>query len=136
MERLKTEMGQMKTEIRRLKTETPRQVLLVLILLAVILLVFPNFLGPYQVHILNVTLYYIVIVSAWNLLAGYTGIFSLAHAALAAAGAYTTALLSYHFGVHPILGIILGGFVAAFVSYAIGSLTLNMRGIYLVSNPS
>ena len=123
MERLTNELQKMK--------EMPRERLLLFVALAAPLLVIPNFLGVYQVHILNVILYYIVIVSAWNLLAGYTGIFSLAQAALSATGAYTTGLLSYHLGMNPIVGILLGGFAAALVSYAIGSLTLNMRGIYL-----
>lgn len=111
--------------------EVPRKRLVLFVVLAAALLVIPNFLGVYQVHILNVVLYYIIIVSAWNLLAGYTGIFSLAQAALSATGAYTTGLLSYHMGMNPIVGILLGGVLAAAVSYAIGSLTLNMRGIYL-----
>ena len=123
MERLTNELQKMK--------EMPRVRLLLFVALAASLLVIPNFLGVYQVHILNVILYYIIIVSAWNLLAGYTGIFSLAQAALSATGAYTTGLLAYHLGMNPIVGILLGGICAAFVSYAIGSLTLNMRGIYL-----
>ncbi|MHA2374374.1 MAG: branched-chain amino acid ABC transporter permease [Candidatus Thorarchaeota archaeon] len=114
-----------------LRIDMPRERLLTLVILFAGLLVIPNFLGVYHIHILNVILYYIIIVSAWNLIAGYTGIFSLAQAALSGTGAYTTALLAYHYGVHPLIGIILGGFMAAGVSYLIGSLTLNMRGIYL-----
>jgi branched-chain amino acid transport system permease protein len=111
--------------------EVPKERLMLFVALVAALLVIPNFLGVYQVHILNVILYYIIIVSAWNLLAGYTGIFSLAQAALSATGAYTTGLLSYYFGMNPVVGILLGGILAAIVSYGIGSLTLNMRGIYL-----
>ncbi|NHI84368.1 MAG: branched-chain amino acid ABC transporter permease [Candidatus Thorarchaeota archaeon] len=125
-----TSMERLRSEVEGIK-KIPREKLLLFVALAAALLVIPNFLGVYQVHILNVILYYIIIASAWNLLAGYTGIFSLAQAALSATGAYTTGLLSYHLGINPIVGILLGGVLAAFVSYAIGSLTLNMRGIYL-----
>ncbi len=120
-----------KLGLSRDSLQLSRDNLLLLTVVAAPLLVIPNFLGAYQIHILNVILYYIIIVSAWNLLAGYTGIFSLAQAALSATGAYTTGLLAYYYGVNPIIGILLGGFTAAFTSYAIGSLTLNMRGIYL-----
>jgi branched-chain amino acid transport system permease protein len=109
----------------------PRDKLWGIVSLFGILLVFPPFLGVYQVHILNVVLYYVIIVSSWNLVSGYTGLFSLAHAALAGTGAYTTALLAYYYGLNPLIGIVLGGFIAALISYIIGSLTLNMRGIYL-----
>ena len=45
-------------------------------------------------------LYFIVLASSWNLLLGYAGVLSFAHAAFAGIGAYTTGLLSAGFLGH------------------------------------
>jgi len=39
----------------------------------------PLVLGDYPVHIMTVACYYVIMASSWNLIAGYTGLFSLAH---------------------------------------------------------
>ncbi len=91
----------------------------------------PLFFGDYYVHVLNISLYYVVMASSWNLIAGYTGQFSLAHHAFAAMGGYTSALTVIHFGIPVLLGIPLGGLLAAAVGYFLGTLCLNMRAIYL-----
>ncbi|MBD3158308.1 MAG: branched-chain amino acid ABC transporter permease [Candidatus Lokiarchaeota archaeon] len=131
MNDLENAFKDLKEFLHRVRYETPREKTLSYVILFAGLLIFPNFLGVYPVHVLNVALYYIAIVSTWNLLAGYTGIFSLAQAAMSATGSYTTALLARYYGIHPVMGIILGGFVAALISYSIGTITLGMRGIYL-----
>src|SRR5207237_5733667 len=55
----------------------------------------PLVLGDYPVHVLVVAWYYVVIASSWNLIAGYTGLFSLAHHVLSAIG-----------GDPPLLGVV------------------------------
>ena len=57
--------------------------------------------NDYWLGVLIVSMYFAMLAAAWNLLAGYTGQFSLAPAAFAMIGAYATGLLSYHFGMPP-----------------------------------
>ncbi len=91
----------------------------------------PLVLGTYQVHVLTVALYYAVLASSWNLLAGYTGLFSLAHHTFAALGAYASALLVLDAHVPIVVGIASGGALACLVGAAIGTVTLRMRTLYL-----
>ncbi len=102
-----------------------------LILPAGLALAVPYFLSAYGVHVAIVALYYAILGVSWNLIAGYTGQFSLAHHAFAALGAYASAAAVLALGF-PIWAGILGGMLAAALSgYVLGSLTLRMRGIYL-----
>jgi len=91
----------------------------------------PLVLGDYPVHVLVVAWYYVVIASSWNLIAGYTGLFSLAHHVLSAIGGYTSALVVIRTGVPIPLGIVAGGIAAGAAGYLIGALTLRMRALYL-----
>lgn len=96
-----------------------------------VLLILPLFLGSYELHILIITFYYIIVACGWNLIAGYSGQFSLAHHTFAALGGYTSALLAVNFGIPPLLGIFIGGLTAMTTSYVIGRLCLKLRAIYL-----
>jgi branched-chain amino acid transport system permease protein len=91
----------------------------------------PLFLDEYFVHVLNISLYYVVLAASWNLIAGYTGQFSLAHHAFAAMGGYSSALVVIHFKLPILAGIPLGGLVAGAVGFVLGTLCLKMRAIYL-----
>ena len=91
----------------------------------------PLALGPYHIHVLTVALYYVVLASSWNLLAGYTGLFSLAHHVFAGIGAYTSALLVLRIGLPIPAGIAAGGALACAVGFALGSVTLRLRTLYL-----
>ncbi|MDR5695475.1 MAG: branched-chain amino acid ABC transporter permease [Armatimonadota bacterium] len=95
------------------------------------LLLLPFAVGSYAQHVLVVSLYYVVLASSWNLLAGYTGLFSLAHHAFAALGGYTSGMLAVHAGVPVPLGILAGVILAGAAGYGLGALTLRMRAIYL-----
>jgi branched-chain amino acid transport system permease protein len=65
-----------------------------------------------------------------SLLTGFTGIFSLGHAAYMALGAYTTAILTVQHDIHWLPAILLGGVVAVAVAYFIGVPTLKLMGDY------
>ena len=69
--------------------------------------------------------------SSWSLLAGQIGIISFAHAAFAAVGAYTSALLVLKFHIPIPIGMLAGAGAAAIAGLGIGALTLRMRGPYL-----
>lgn len=77
------------------------------------------------------SLYYAILAISWNLLSGYTGLFSLAPGAFAMLGAYTTALLWTYAKVPPIPGILAAVIVTTFVGMLVGALTLRLIGPYL-----
>ena len=88
-------------------------------------------MSEYQTHVLTTCLYYVVLAVGWNLLAGYTGQFSLAHHTFAGIGAYTSALLVLYAGLPILVGIGAGVLVAAAIGFGLGTLCLRMRAIYL-----
>ncbi len=88
-------------------------------------------MSEYQSHVLTTSLYYVVLAVGWNLLAGYTGQFSLAHHTFAGIGGYTSALLVLYAKMPLLMGIVAGVLVAAAVGYGLGTLCLRMRAIYL-----
>jgi branched-chain amino acid transport system permease protein len=91
----------------------------------------PWAVSEYQTHVLTTSLYYVVLAVGWNLLAGYTGQFSLAQHTFAGIGAYTSALLVLYAKVPILISIAAGVVVAAAAGYGLGTLCLRMRAIYL-----
>jgi branched-chain amino acid transport system permease protein len=87
--------------------------------------------SEYHTHILVIGFYYVVLAVGWNLLAGYTGQFSLAHHTFAGIGAYASTLLIQRTGIPILGGVVAGTVVAAAAGYGLGSLCLRMRAIYL-----
>ncbi|MFQ5858065.1 MAG: branched-chain amino acid ABC transporter permease [Anaerolineae bacterium] len=96
-----------------------------------LLVLAPLWLSDYAIHVLIISLYYTILAASWNLLAGYTGQFSLAHHAFAAIGGYASGLLIHHFDVPIYLGIIAAVFVSLVFGFLLGVLVLKMRAIYL-----
>ncbi|KUK13186.1 MAG: branched-chain amino acid ABC transporter permease [Synergistetes bacterium] len=65
-----------------------------------------------------------------SLLTGFTGIFTLGHAAYMAIGGYTTAILTMRHGLHWLPAVIAGGLLATAIAYLIGIPTLKLMGDY------
>ncbi len=91
----------------------------------------PFLLNQYWLHVAIISLFYVMMASSWNLIAGFTGQVSFAHAAFAGVGAYTSGMLSLYIGVHPAVGIMAGGFLAGILGLGLGGLCIRMGGIYL-----
>src|SRR5438093_6888955 len=91
----------------------------------------PWAVSEYHLHVLVTSFYYVVLAIGWNLLAGYTGQFSLAHHTFAGVGAYTSALLVLHAKVPIVVGVAAGVALAALLGWGLGTLCLRMRAIYL-----
>ncbi len=72
----------------------------------------------YYIHVLILCMIYSCITSAWNLIAGYAGVFSFGFQALFGTGAYVSALLSIHLGWSPWITMWIG----ALASMCIGAL--------------
>jgi len=112
---------------RRLATDF-RAALAIVALLAVLPLMVTS---PYTLGILIVSMYFAMLALGWNLLAGFTGQFSLAPAAFAMLGAYTTALLDYHAKAPLALGISAAILATALMGWLLGRVVLRLRGPYL-----
>ena len=65
-----------------------------------------------------------------SLLTGFTGIFTLGHAAYMALGAYTTAIMTVRYGIHWLPALVAGGLLAMLVAWLIGIPTLRLTGDY------
>jgi branched-chain amino acid transport system permease protein len=87
--------------------------------------------GPYAQGIILVSVYFAILSLAWNALAGYTGQFSLAPAAFAMLGGYTTALLDFYWKVPLALGIPAAIVSTALLGAVLGKLVLKLSGPYL-----
>jgi branched-chain amino acid transport system permease protein len=100
--------------------------------LAVVVAVFPVLGDQYLVDVFTATALLAAAGMSWNLLGGYTGQFSLGHAAFFGIGAYTSVLLFTEYHVSPWLGMLAGAAIAGAVGLAIGALTLRLRGPFFV----
>ncbi len=87
--------------------------------------------SEYWLGVLITGLYFAMLAQSWNLLAGIAGLFSMAPAAFAMVGAYTTGLLHHHLQIGPGVGVPAGAVVAAAVGFGLGRITLRLRGAYL-----
>ncbi len=86
---------------------------------------------PYSLGILIISIYFALLALGWNLLAGFTGQFSLAPAAFAMLGAYTTALLDYHLKAPLSIGIPAAIVSCAVLGWLLGKVVLRLKGPYL-----
>ncbi|HYR02107.1 MAG TPA: branched-chain amino acid ABC transporter permease [Syntrophobacteria bacterium] len=113
------------------RIRTRRELKVSLIFLAIVALLPLVVKVPYWLGVLIVSMYFAIVSAAWNLLAGYTGQFSLAPATFAMIGAYSSGLLYHHFQVSPWIGIPVGVVAAALIGFLLGVVVLRLRGPYL-----
>ncbi len=106
-----------------------------LLFLAVVaaLAVFPQFVRkPYILHMGVLLFLAIVQGQAWNVIGGYTGQYSVGHAAYFGVGAYVTVMLMELKHVAPWWGIWAAIAAAVLLSVVIGAITFRLRGPYFV----
>lgn len=87
--------------------------------------------ATYWLHVIIIAYFYALLAASWSLLAGYAGQFSFGHMAFMAIGGYTSGLLGYYWGIHPVFGIIAGVIVSGLAGLAIGALVLRFKAAYL-----
>jgi len=96
--------------------------------MVIILLILPLFIqDPYIMNIVILSLLFAVLACSWNLICGYTGIFTFGHQAFFGIGAYVSALLSMKLGLSPWLGLLVGGVAAGLIGLFIGLPCLRLR---------
>jgi branched-chain amino acid transport system permease protein len=86
--------------------------------------------SDYYQHLLILALLWVIIGSAWNLLAGYTGQVSFGHAMFFGIGAYTAGILAVKFQVSAWWGMLFGGFLAMLIGLFVGWVCFRLRGPY------
>lgn len=86
---------------------------------------------PYHLQILSLVNINIILVVSLNLINGFTGQFSIGHAAFLAIGAYLSAALTMFYSVPFFVAIILSGIAAAIVGVVIALPALRLKGDYL-----
>ncbi|MBN2561525.1 MAG: branched-chain amino acid ABC transporter permease [Phycisphaerae bacterium] len=86
----------------------------------------------YVLHIMVFAGIYIILAASLDLLAGHTGLLSIAHAAFYGLGAYTSALLTVKAGAPFLLGVLGGMFVAALLSLLVSLPSLRLLDDYFV----
>ena len=107
-------------------------VLLGIIAIAVLFLI-PRFVqSTYALHIMILIFISVIMGSGWNLLGGYTGQYSVGHAAYFGVGAYTTMVLMQYHQLAPWYGVWAGVVMAVIVALIIGSICFRLRGPYFV----
>jgi branched-chain amino acid transport system permease protein len=103
-------------------------------LVAVALLaIVPGFVqSPYALQMMVLLFMAIIQGAAWNVLGGYTGQYSVGHAAYFGMGAYVTMMLLQFKQVPPWWGAWAAVALAMVLALAIGSITFRLRGPYFV----
>ncbi|WP_298933206.1 branched-chain amino acid ABC transporter permease [uncultured Ramlibacter sp.] len=99
-------------------------------LLGLLLLAAPWLFAEYWLAQLTFVLIYAIVGLGLMLLAGFTGLFSLGHAAFLGVGAYTQAVLT-NMGLPFPIALALAGLLSAAVGIIVGLPALRVKGIYL-----
>jgi branched-chain amino acid transport system permease protein len=102
-----------------------------LIAIAVFSLLFPFFFSSYQTSIMTTALMYVMLGLGLNIVVGQAGLLHLGYVAFYAVGAYTYALLNYHFGIGFWVALPLGALAATVFGIILGFPVLRLRGDYL-----
>jgi len=104
----------------------------ILMMLGMILLLLPPFLGDYPIHVFILIFFFAYLGQCWNILGGYAGQMSLGHATYFGVGAYISTLLFIHWGLTPWVGMFLGAFGAAIFGLFTGYLCFRfgLKGPY------
>ena len=97
------------------------------------LFAFPSFVeSPYALHVMILLFLAVIQGESWNVLGGYTGQYSVGHAAYFGLGAYTTLMLLQYRQVPPWWGVWVAVLLSVVVAVIIGSITFRLRGPYFV----
>jgi len=86
---------------------------------------------PYWLHLLIMSIMYMMLAASVDIIYGYAGQLNLGQAAFAAIGAYVTALLMLRLHISYWVAMPLSGLGAAFFGLLLGFPTLRLRGLYL-----
>ena len=100
--------------------------------LAVLLIAFPAFAGPYALSVATLILYFAYTGQAWNVMMGFAGQLSLGHSLYVGVAAYVAGGLFYHLGIGPWAGLWLAMLACVAFGLLIGFLAFRfgISGVY------
>jgi branched-chain amino acid transport system permease protein len=112
--------------------EILRRLRVYILLLFVLALVTVPFWGPrYVVFFCLLFCLYLSLAQMWNLLVGYSGLFSLAQPAFIGLTGYTMAVMTSYHGANIWLSLMLGGLVSVLFALFMSPFIFRLKGIYL-----
>lgn len=122
--------------LRSARTDAPAEVRTFLRDVPVLLLVLGGMAGlaglaagdPFTLNMLSTTFLFAGLATAWNVIGGIGGQFSLGHSVFFAVGAYTTANLYLRLGVPPWVGVLPGAALAAGTALLVSWPVFRLRG--------
>ncbi len=103
---------------------------LLLVGLAVVLAFLPSYASDYDTVVGYQVLQLAALAQAWNLLAGYSGLVSLASAAFVGLGEYATAWVTIHAGIPLLPAMLISGAVGAAFAALTSVPMFRFRGLY------
>ena len=107
-----------------------KDVLGALILLSVVLIAPLAVHDRFYLNLMFLVFLYAGLSSAWNLLGGYAGQFSLGHTAFVGIGAYTSTLFYNFAGVTPWIGMLAGVVLSLTLAFLISYSVFRLRGVF------
>jgi branched-chain amino acid transport system permease protein len=116
---------------RSVTASMPARVLKVAVLLGLLILVPPFVDSPYVTIVFISALMFGLFGAIYDLMIGYAGLTNFGYAGFIAAGAYGSALASFHYDLSPWLGLLIGGACGGLMGFLTGVITLRLRGLYL-----
>ncbi len=128
----KIEMGEKITPLlKKLAIRESKYVKSLFLTLVIAAVLFPFVFSTYQTTIMTTVLMYVVLGLGLNIVVGLAGLLDLGYVAFYAVGAYSYALLNYHFGLGFWTVLPLGAIMGAFFGILLGFPVLRLRGDYL-----
>jgi len=96
----------------------------------ILFLLVPLFVEKYTLHIFIMSLYYIIMVTSWNVLSGYAGQMSFAQATFSTFAGYVSTLLAINFGLTPFVTTIIAALATCLLGFLLGVICMKSQGIY------
>lgn len=93
-----------------------------IVVLFIALSFLPLVLDRFLLSLALLILFWAYLGNAWNIMGGYTGLFSFGHAMFYGIGAYTSTVLLVDFAVSPLVGMLIGALIAGLFGAFIGFL--------------
>lgn len=117
-------------QLRKDLLASPRRLSLLSLLIILAIMPLPLSGSSYYIWVLTLCNYWAILALSWDLILGYGGQLSFAHTGMLALGAYSSVFLVNSTGLPPVVGMIVGGGLAAAMGLALGWICLRLKGFY------